>query len=402
MAFQVGTIDSKTSNGTQQYSVLSDQPVAMIFFGGDCTALDTDTTPNIIWHGVTDGTNDGHIGAAADGAFTAGYTNSASCVHDRDRTGTTIMEATLSAWDASSFTLNFTTSNATARKIHYIAVSGSELTNAHVANFAFGTGSSNAQTGPGFQPDFLYVIARKAGRAGFSVGVSRGTASADEFSMGFRWRSSNANRYTAIRSNSQLATMADDSAIDEQYFSLTSFDTNGYTIGRDSGDASNSDFVVLALKGGDYGVGRFDSPATAIDETVSGLGFDPEGYYLQGADIAGTSPINANSVPTFYGAADGTNEAALWHDVNGTSGEDHGMSDTKVIQMRTEAAALIEDADHGSLGTGQFVVAYSTAETETNEVMYWAFRGAAAAGGDTTGYPGYFTNKTNIVKTRNV
>ena len=226
MAFQTGTITAKTgSTGTLQYSVLSEQPIAMIFFGGRATALDTDTTPSTVWHGVTDGTNDGHLGAAANGSTTTGYT-STTCVKGENESGTALYEASLSSWNSTSFTLNFTTVSS-AYQINYIAISGSSLTNAHVANFAFGTGSSNAQTGPGFTPDFLYVLARKATRAGFSVGVSKGTAASDEFSMGFRWRNSAANRYTAIRSSNQLATMADDSAADEQYFSLTSFDANG-------------------------------------------------------------------------------------------------------------------------------------------------------------------------------
>lgn len=403
MTVQDGTITSKTgSTGTQQYSVLSEQPVAIIFWGGSTTALDTDTTPVTVWHGVTDGTNDGHMGAAVNGGTTLGYTNATACCRARDEVGAVLFEANLDSWNGTSFTLNFTTVGASAYQIHYKALSGADLTDSHVANFAFGTGSSNAQTGPAFTPTFLYVIARKSGRAGFSVGFSKGTAAANEASMGFRWRNGVAARYTAIRSSSQLATMADDSSADEQYFSLTSFDANGYTIGRDSGDAADSDFIVLALKGGEYDVGRFDSPATAIDETISGLSFAPDGYFLQGADIAGTSPINADSVPTFYGSSDGTAELCLGHDVNGTSDEDHSTSNTKVIQMRTTAAGLIEDADHKSLDSGGFTITYTTAESAANEVMWWAFRGEAAAAGDAAGYPGYYRNKMTLVRSRHV
>lgn len=383
MGFQCGTLDAKTgTTGTQVYSVLSEQPVAMIFWGGECTALDTDTTPVVIFHGVTDGTNDAVMNAGVNGNAASGDYDTTACCKVKDSGGITRASATLSSWNSSSFTLNWTTVHSTnAYKIHWIALSGSELTNAYVDAFTFGTGSSKASTAPGFTPDWIFVIARKATRNGYSVGCSNGTGSGNENAMGFRWRSSNVNRYSAYDTVDQCAVMADDSATPEQYFSLTSFDASGYTIGRDSGDANDADFIVLSIKGGSFSPFTFTSPTTATTKSVSGLGFQPEGVFFMALDDASGASGSTINIPIQWGAMNSTTELAYWVDWNGTTDEDHGITQSKVIRLKDDTGTTVEEADYSSLDSGGFTVSYSTADSAANAVMGWAFRGEPAAGG---------------------
>jgi len=380
MGFSTGTIDSDTSIGTKAYTGFGGQPQAIIFYGGNNTAVNTDTTPAIVWHGASDGTRHACMTAAVDGAASNGDFSTTECINVVDDGGTDVCVATLDSFNADGITLDFSVVPGTAIKINYIAFWG--LDNVFVDAYTFGTGSSDIRTAPGFTPNFAFVFARKATRAGYSVGVSQGAGAGDEFGMGFRWRASNPNRYTSYNSESRLAVMADDTSTPEMEFSLTTFDANGYTINKDVGGTSDADFIVISLKGGDWDVGHWDSPTSGapVDEVVSGLSFAPEGYGLCYADIAGSPTGNVDDAPAGYGSSDGTNEAALWHDVDGQSDEDHGISDTKVIQLRTDAAALVEDADHKTLDAGGFTVTYTTVEAAANEVMWWAFKGAAVGG----------------------
>ena len=67
--------------------------------------------------------------------------------------------ANLQSLDAAGFTLNWTTSDANAYKINYIAL-GSEYTNAYVGNFDMGTMAlgNNSLAAPGFEPNIVMFL----------------------------------------------------------------------------------------------------------------------------------------------------------------------------------------------------------------------------------------------------
>ena len=68
-------------------------------------------------------------------------------------------EAELTSFDSDGFTLNWTTNESRADIIYYVALGGSDLTNALASSFTLTTGAgSQSVTGLGFQPDFLMFL----------------------------------------------------------------------------------------------------------------------------------------------------------------------------------------------------------------------------------------------------
>jgi hypothetical protein len=61
--------------------------------------------------------------------------------------------------DPDGFTIRWTTNEARADIIHYIALGGTDITNAVASDFTMTTGSGTQDvTGLGFQPDFLMFL----------------------------------------------------------------------------------------------------------------------------------------------------------------------------------------------------------------------------------------------------
>ena len=67
-----------------------------------------------------------------------------------------VAEADLSSWDDTNFTLNWTTNDANAYVIHFIAIGGSDVS-ARVVDWTMRTTTGNTTvTGVGFQPDVVF------------------------------------------------------------------------------------------------------------------------------------------------------------------------------------------------------------------------------------------------------
>ena len=67
-----------------------------------------------------------------------------------------VAEADLSSWDDTNFTLNWTTNDANAYVIHFIAIGGSDVS-APVVDWTMRTTTGNPTvTGVGFQPDVVF------------------------------------------------------------------------------------------------------------------------------------------------------------------------------------------------------------------------------------------------------
>jgi len=388
MTVQTGTIVSKVgATGLLTYSgIFTEQPKVILFFASNATVFNSDRTPLMLSYGATDGVRDAARSIGLNGSTTAQIFDQINCIRIRNQSAATQAEALFSSWTSADLVLNWTTVHASnAYKINYIALSGADLLNAYVDSFSFGAGSSIVRTAPGFQPDALLVISAKTGRVGMSLGASKGTGVGDEWGQGFRYRNTVATRYTSYDDEKRLAVHAHTSATPEQEFSLNSFDANGYTIGRDTADSNDADFIVISLKGANFDLGSFTSPATAIAAGPSGLSFQPSGYGLVYSQVTGSPTGRVDSVPTGNGASDGTNESALWHDVDGSTDENVGVSNTKVLQLRTDAAVTVEEADHTSLDSDGFKITYTTVEVSANKVMWWAFNGVSGGGGSPPG-----------------
>jgi hydrogenase maturation protease len=92
---------------------------------------------------------------------------------------TLLAESDLSSWNATNFTLNWTTNNSTAYRIHFIAIGGTDVS-AKVVEWTMPNSTGlDAVTGVGFQPDALIHF-----HAGGALGIPPVTEARGAFGLG--------------------------------------------------------------------------------------------------------------------------------------------------------------------------------------------------------------------------
>ncbi|MGH9922556.1 MAG: PKD domain-containing protein, partial [Nitrososphaerales archaeon] len=155
---------------SQTISGLGFQPKALILFS-DGSAVNGIQEHYNFAIGFSDGTNSRSLVLHSDDnsilsqAGRAGGTRVLRLLSNGNPTVSA--EATLTSFNADGFTLNWVTNDASATKIHYIALGGSNLTNVRVNHFLANTVAGNQNvTGIGFQPDFLMFINPRTTNAG--------------------------------------------------------------------------------------------------------------------------------------------------------------------------------------------------------------------------------------------
>lgn len=128
----VGVVNSKTTTGTQAYTGTGFTPTALLLATAGDTAINTiNTTPiGAFTLGATDGTTSRSVCSWSDDATAdsrtgsySGLSNALAC-YNSDESGNLIV-ADHSSFDSNGFTLNWTTADATARKVLAIAVGNS-------------------------------------------------------------------------------------------------------------------------------------------------------------------------------------------------------------------------------------------------------------------------------------
>lgn len=94
------------------------------------------------------------------------------------------LKANVNSFDATGFTLNWTTLSTTSPLFDYLALGGSDITNVKAGNFsAITTTGSQAVTGVGFQPDIVFFLispltssSAAAGNASCPIGVAKSSS----------------------------------------------------------------------------------------------------------------------------------------------------------------------------------------------------------------------------------
>ena len=178
------------------------------------------------------------------------------------------------AFSGTSFTLTWNTTTATPF-IHYIAIGGSDITNAKVETYDTGTTTTGniGYTGIGFQGDFAFFISghntitvdRTQANGGLihgGIGMGAATSSSRRWAVttlsesgrdpSDTWRYQKTDKCLTLLTNT---TGAVDSEAD-----FVSFDVDGFTLNWTDAPLSNlTDFAALIIEGGVWEVGAFHS-----------------------------------------------------------------------------------------------------------------------------------------------
>lgn len=380
MTIKTGSIDSPTSTGNQAYTGIGFQPKALIIFSqGQTTYTEFDNGSTSV--GFSDGSNDASQYVTgvqgSDTGFSGGF-SSANILG----VGTNLVAAVVS-FDSDGFTLNFSTVETTARKISYVAIGGSDITNVECGVASPGVGSGNVEvnlTGS-FQPDVVMLFGRDGTKNCYGFGWTVGSGIGDEAAVSGRYRTGTTRARYVSWDNERCYIAADDSAIPNAEFFLSTFDTDGFTLSRSASTGAQS-IAYLAIKGGNWAAGSFTSPTSTGNASVTGEAFTPEGVLFIPVD--GTSVDDDIVEKAVSLSAMDDSGAEYGHSITfGNNTPDVSLSqfDDKAISYRGKTGTVEEAADYTSVNSDGFTVNYTTAAADANQVFYLMMDGGAEAGG---------------------
>ena len=386
--FQVGNF-TKTTSGTVTQTVshtLGQTPKAIILW----TNGKTDQTLGAGYRfgfGLTDGTTSKALTASSSDAVSpsvVGRRIANKAVTIVDAAGTLQAEADLQSWDTTGFTLNWTTNDATATVVHFLAIGGAKISAKVIGwTMPIATGSKTV-TGVGFTPDVVlsgHIGAAATGAppttsTNGSLGLSWFDAAGDQGSTCSFSQSAFATTSTHRYQRADKASVANSNVLTKEA-TWTSMDTDGFTLNYTTANASAGQMISLALKGVQARASSF-AKATGgapASQQVTGLSFRPSVLLFASAQDTSSSAVGANARFGF-GATDGTTDGSIaFHDADGvgtTSTDGVDKTSKSFVKVNNDTQTIDAEAATTSLDTAGFTLSWTTNDAVATEILYLA------------------------------
>lgn len=414
LATKAGSFALNATTGNQSITGLGFQPKAIIFFGNNLTSDTNAANATFLLGFATSPTSRatqgivGFNGSTPNTDASKGISGT-KCLSMNNSSDTVILDADLVSMDADGFTINITTTNGTAYILNYLALGGTDLTNATVLGFDTKTSAGNqAYTGAGFQPDALFLMSSSASTTPASsnsglLGIGFGT--------GATARAANSIRIGAavvlqINEKTQLTNkILNETSGGATFLSadLVSLDADGFTLNYTTASATARKSWALCLKGGKYKVGSFNQATSTGNQATTGVGFQPTGLLLTSQNAATSASIISDNKLSVGAATSSSARFALWEgDQNGVIPQvSHSdLSRTAVMRMMSHGATPTLDAaaDFVSLDSDGFTLNWGTADATAREILYLAF-GSSASVATTFTFTGPASGNVNAAST---
>lgn len=395
----VSTFTARTSNGSQAYTGVGFQPKGLIVWSNNSLANSStggfsftlgaaaSSTSRCVGYGNVDT-------SLSSGSYAAGIDNTKVYESIIGSTNTISSAADLTSFDADGFTLNWTTTDATARVANYLALGGADITNVFVGN-SLGNSANGSQaiTGVGFQPDTIIFFAC---RTTSTAPISNTSGSSARPTIGFASSSSNRgvvhsqDKYDTVASraasqsyqvtSSVLAWLneANDSGTMSSEADLTSFDSDGFTLNWTTTNGTGRYFYYICIKGGRFKVGTFNQATSTGNQATTGAGFTPVALMLASRNKTSGTSVTGGSRFSLGAGVSSSARASMWTGGSNTGSPTNNSRDldsTKIIKMMTESGTTPTTqaaADLVSLDSDGFTVNWSTVDATAREVMYFA------------------------------
>ena len=303
----------------------------------------------------------------------------------------TLAEADISARSASSFTLNWTTNNASAYVIHYLAIGGPQVA-AKVVTWQTPTAPGNKPvTGVGFQPEV--VLHMNAGAA-FLTGPPSVLANA-VFGLGAMDRSggqwslmvgdtanlSPSATSRAQKTDSTLFTITDVPLAISKEATFVSMDSGGFTVNftANSSSPNASQIVSLALAGLRAKAGSFSKSVGAqpASQPIATPGFRPGAVLFSSYQApAQTAAAGVAHARLGIGASDGLQQgcSAMAAADNASPTNVDGIDKTSKAFMKIDNTSMtIEaEADLMSFDATGFTLSWTRNDTAATQIPFLA------------------------------
>ena len=252
-----------------------------------------------------------------------------------DASGTVFQNATLTGVGAGTFTINWTSNAiAAAYYYHYMAIGGTDVTNAAVVQWQTATSAGNQSiTSVGFQPSLVLHIGAEDSTVAPHVTSGRVMQVGAMDANGNQWAnytfSKNGVTTAATTNNGmiQLAGQVGTGTVGaclvgmNQTTSVTSeatfvsMDSTGFTVNWTTPDATSRYVYSLCLAGCEAVVGNWNKGNNTTQDTVPTVTVPPNGITPVGVLVMNNSQVaSTNEVPGLrfmVGAGDGTNNVLV-------------------------------------------------------------------------------------------
>ncbi|MDH7564517.1 MAG: hypothetical protein QHH24_06555 [Candidatus Bathyarchaeota archaeon] len=301
-------------------------------------------------------------------------------------------QARITSFGGDGFTLNWQTNENRADIIHYIALGGADLTRARAGRFTLSTGSGTQDvTGLGFQPDFAMFLWT------FTENVDSSTGDA-EVGLGFAASSTKRAAMVAVsedrrstmdtwqqqRTNSCILLLSPSTGAQDAVVDFSQFLSDGFRLNKADAPSSNTPIFYLALKGGYYDVGSFNSATSVGTQDVTSVGFQPMLLMLATQGRTSSTSIGSTAELAFGAATSATERGSTWfEDPDDLSDSDNEMetSNSRIINWRdrtgSSAFTLRGSADFTSFLSNGFRLNWNSVEATEKQVIYVAIGGHA-------------------------
>lgn len=411
MAFtaKAGVITLNTGTGPQAISGVGFQPVAVLFYATPHTTADAAnnasakmmvgaaTSSSARWaHSVfdVDGTGSGDCQTR----FTAG-----KCLLDIDSAGAVLWAADFTSMDTGGFTIDITTAPASAFLVYYLAVGGAEVS-AKAGTFTLPTsGTSQAVSGVGFQPEAVIAAYGATGadtavshhRFGFGVAAADLTQSC--YFISGRDLVGSSQKARAAQSATFLYAIEPTTDGVDAAATLGSMDADGFTVNISDNPGSALEVGYLALEGVSAKVLNDTQRTSAGTKATSGVGFQPSALIAfsvrstsANQAAGGTSPHNS------LGAASGSTAQAFTYNLQidnaGTEDSASFNDDSYIVGFNSNTAGnVLTRGALSSFDTDGFTLDYANADATAAVIYFLALAAAETvfAGHGMAGTAGY-------------
>jgi hypothetical protein len=385
------------------------QPVALIVWYSLSTSTGTDSTGagNLNYGiGFATGASDRRtcsiqVENGSANADTDRFTTDAALVQTITISGATAGLLDVQSFDSGGFTLVVDDQFPSSIRVHYLALGGSDITNAATGSFTNGASSPQDVTSVGFAPDAIFFMSV----SGTTTPPSNGTTAILSFGA-----CAGASPTSAKNAGTGVADIHSAANMDSHHYSrngesLIGFSTsagaatnvrgyvsawlsNGFTVTWNEGTGSTGRyFHYLALKGGSWILGDLLTQTdTTTDIVESGFGFTPSGAILvSSCDAAESADTVDTDLMISVGAFNSTTSRgaqAGWSEYNTASCEAAiGVEHDEVYLNISTADAVQGLMDVKSVESGGFTCIMDDADPAQAFVWYVAF------GGSGTQYP---------------
>lgn len=392
-----GTITARTTAGSTTVSGLPFAPRAVIFHAALRTATgigpSTATCEVMIGWDCTGSSGPSpccasawakdNVAATVQGG--ASTTNFAIQLGGTGAAYTAESQAKVSAWNSDGFTLAYTTVATQAWLINYLAIGGTDITDAHSGPFLLTSAAGSQSTGvPGFRPDFLMMA---HGDSNWGIGFASSANPADQVTAyGINAPGENPSQTGrawstgSVQGGWRAFGAAPPRTLEVDYLaSLESFDAAGFTLNKSNPPAANRGINYLVLKGGGHAVSTGTVPTSTGVQTVPTVvnpvgvllfsDLEPDGSTAADLLVSVGSMIGGSGATSLYGAQD---------NVSATVVEQYAGTDALAADLDFAGPSVPSLASAGTLAANAFGLDWTAVSGNAEHYAYWALGGQAA------------------------